>query len=139
MAEASGKPDPEPQEPPAPPKPNVIRFNIGGPADDHSLCTRMVERAKKGKSRWNMRLYPASWSHPGIHSYVSLMCAIFTTDKRVQEMVSFIEELGCPLDLNKVVECKPCGVAATGGFIQNTKNLPEGQYTPKVRRHSIYS
>jgi hypothetical protein len=53
-------------------------------------------------------------------------------------MVKFIQDLGCPLDLDKIVVRQPCGIAATGGFVHNKKNLPEGQYTPKVSALLVY-
>ena len=57
------------------------------------------------------------------------------TAPRVNAMVEAISKLGCDIDLDTMVECRRCNVAATGGFIPNVDHLKEGQYKPKVCMH----
>ncbi len=51
---------------------------------------------------------------------------------RVQELAGAIAALGCEIDLDTLVECRRCNVAATGGFIANHQGLKEGEYRPRV-------
>jgi inner membrane protease ATP23 len=50
----------------------------------------------------------------------------------VQQLVSAISDLGCEIDLDTMVECRQCNIAATGGFVANYKGLKEGAYKPKI-------
>ncbi len=56
----------------------------------------------------------------------------YTTAPRVQSMLEALKGLGCELDLDTVVDCRRCNIAATGGFIPNVQGLKEGEYKPKV-------
>lgn len=98
--------------------------------DDHKECLRQVAKAKTCEC-------PELWTHcvcPRLCSTLeSCFCdRLMSTVPQVQQMVKFIRELGCPIDLDEIVSCEPCKMAATGGFIHNEHNLPEGQYKPKV-------
>jgi mitochondrial inner membrane protease ATP23 len=47
-------------------------------------------------------------------------------------MLEALKGLGCELDLDTVVDCHRCNIAATGGFIPNVGGEKEGAYKPKV-------
>ena len=51
---------------------------------------------------------------------------------RVKSMAEAIKGLGCDLDMNEIIECRPCNLAATGGFIANIEGKKEGEYKPQV-------
>ena len=73
------------------------------------------------------------WTQPASNPYLSPpSLPPSLTAPRVQELLGAITDLGCPIDLDTMVDCRKCNIAATGGFIANHQGLKEGEYKPKV-------
>lgn len=134
---------------PPQPQPGASKYAIRlfGPKDDHSICKIYVEKAKKGTYACLSTSLFIFFGQKGCR--VSLETCILIspspslslppslppsphTAPRVQELLGAITDLGCPIDLDTMVDCRKCNIAATGGFIANHQGLKEGEYKPKV-------
>ncbi|EWM21826.1 mitochondrial inner membrane protease atp23 [Nannochloropsis gaditana] len=82
----------------------------------------------KGASRYAIRLFGPKDDHS--------ICKLYTEKAkktpRVRELVGAISDLGCTIDIDTMVECRQCNIAATGGFIANHQGLKEGEYRPRI-------